>query len=284
MLSSPHPIDGWENWTFWHYSNDVTVPGSGESMRVVGNRFNGTLAKLQAYSATRRALSRASRWDGRFLSEWEVREWLRKAGHLGGAQILQAMLIFSTSKQQTWFVSLPRKAICLLDDANTRKARRLVQFTTDPNDLLPVTVSPGTSSRTSGTLGIGKRRYLYSPSLFPKPRELITKVTDFAQRAAAASADLSLRSEVARSTSEVAGLESAAFAAEDAAEYYRPLYDEYIAAKRHIVEPVEHITFDAFVKRVRDSEAEASQKQGRRVRFQVQLRGNAVALIPVPQS
>ncbi|HET7541617.1 MAG TPA: MXAN_5187 C-terminal domain-containing protein [Polyangiaceae bacterium] len=73
-------------------------------------------------------------------------------------------------------------------------------------------------------------------------------------------------------------------AAENADEYYRRLFDEYIAAKRQIGEPVEHITFDAFVGRIRASEAETSQKHGKPVRYQVQLRGNAVVLIAVPLS
>lgn len=77
---------------------------------------------------------------------------------------------------------------------------------------------------------------------------------------------------------------AAALAAEGADQYYRRLYNEYIAAKRQIGEPVDHITFDAFVGRIRNSEAETSQKQGRPVRYQVQLRGNAVVLIAVPLS
>jgi len=77
---------------------------------------------------------------------------------------------------------------------------------------------------------------------------------------------------------------AAALAAEGADQYYKRLYNEYIAAKRQIGEPVEHITFDAFVGRIRSSEAETSQKQGRPVRYQVQLRGNAVVLIAVPLS
>jgi hypothetical protein len=77
---------------------------------------------------------------------------------------------------------------------------------------------------------------------------------------------------------------AAALAAEGADQYYRRLFNEYIAAKRKIGEPVEHITFDAFIGRIRTSEAETSQKQGRPVRYQVQLRGNAVVLIAVPLS
>jgi len=75
---------------------------------------------------------------------------------------------------------------------------------------------------------------------------------------------------------------AAALAAEGGEQYYRRLYNEYIAAKRQIGEPVDHITFDAFVGRIKTSEAETSQKHGKPVRYQVQLRGNAVVLIAVP--
>jgi len=77
---------------------------------------------------------------------------------------------------------------------------------------------------------------------------------------------------------------AASLAAENADQYYRRLFNEYIAAKRQIGEPVEHITFEAFVGRIRTSEAETSQKHGKPVRYQVQLRGNAVVLIAVPLS
>ncbi len=84
------------------------------------------------------------------------------------------------------------------------------------------------------------------------------------------------------SSSQVDPSAAAALAAENADTYYRRLYNEYIAAKRQLGEPVDHITFDAFIGRIRASEAETSQKQGRPVRYQVQLRGNAVVLIAVP--
>jgi len=77
---------------------------------------------------------------------------------------------------------------------------------------------------------------------------------------------------------------SASLSAENADQYYRRLFNEYIAAKRQIGEPVEHITFEAFVGRIRASETETSQKHGKPVRYQVQLRGNSVVLIAVPLS
>ena len=65
-------------------------------------------------------------------------------------------------------------------------------------------------------------------------------------------------------------------------EYYRRLFSEYIAAKRQLGDPVDHITPGAFEAKIRASEQEMAQKHGRPVRYQVQLRGNAVVLNAVP--
>jgi hypothetical protein len=73
-----------------------------------------------------------------------------------------------------------------------------------------------------------------------------------------------------------------ALAQEPADQYYRRLYNEYIAAKRQLGDPVDHITFDAFVSRIRSTEQEMTQKHGRPVRCQVQLKNNAVVLTAVP--
>jgi hypothetical protein len=75
---------------------------------------------------------------------------------------------------------------------------------------------------------------------------------------------------------------AAALASEPNEQYYRRLYSEYIAAKRQLGDPVDHITFDAFVARIQGSERESGSKYGRPVRFQVQLREGSVILLAVP--
>jgi hypothetical protein len=75
---------------------------------------------------------------------------------------------------------------------------------------------------------------------------------------------------------------AAALAGEPDEQYYRRLFKEYIAAKKQLGDPVDHITFDAFAGKIRASEQEMSQKHGRPVRYEVQLRGNAVVLNAVP--
>jgi HAMP domain-containing protein len=64
--------------------------------------------------------------------------------------------------------------------------------------------------------------------------------------------------------------------------YYARIFDEYISGKRSLGDPVDHITRDAFVSRIRASEAEMAQKHGRPVRYKVEVRGREVVLLAVP--
>ncbi len=64
--------------------------------------------------------------------------------------------------------------------------------------------------------------------------------------------------------------------------YYRRLFDEYLAAKRKVGEPVEQIMAEAFTERVKATAKEVSQKHGRTLRFRVDVRGEAVLLVAVP--
>ena len=75
---------------------------------------------------------------------------------------------------------------------------------------------------------------------------------------------------------------AAALADEPAEQYYRRLFREYISAKQRLGDPVDHITPDAFVARIRASEQEMAAKHGRAVRYQVQLRDGGIVLIAVP--
>lgn len=74
---------------------------------------------------------------------------------------------------------------------------------------------------------------------------------------------------------------AAALAAEPMETYYRRLFAEYIAAKRQIGDPVDHITEQSFVDRIRQQELDASARSGRPTRYQVRLQGKEVVLIAV---
>jgi hypothetical protein len=76
----------------------------------------------------------------------------------------------------------------------------------------------------------------------------------------------------------------ASLRAEPADSYYGRLFREYIAAKRSLGDPTEHITEATFVGRIRTSESEMTQKHGKPVRYRVETRGREVILIAVPLS
>jgi hypothetical protein len=71
-------------------------------------------------------------------------------------------------------------------------------------------------------------------------------------------------------------------AAEPPAQYYARIYREYIAAKRAIGEPTDHISEQAFAARIQSMEQDAAQKYGRPVRYQVHGRNKEVVLLAVP--
>jgi hypothetical protein len=71
-------------------------------------------------------------------------------------------------------------------------------------------------------------------------------------------------------------------AAEPAGQYYARIYREYIAAKRALGEPTDHISEQAFAARIQSMEQDAAQKYGRPVRYQVHARNKEVVLLAVP--
>ncbi|AUX45980.1 hypothetical protein SOCE26_074820 [Sorangium cellulosum] len=64
--------------------------------------------------------------------------------------------------------------------------------------------------------------------------------------------------------------------------YYTRIFAEYIAAKRSLGDPVDHITRDAFVARLKASEQDLGQKHGKPMRYKIEVRGKEVVLLAVP--
>ena len=64
--------------------------------------------------------------------------------------------------------------------------------------------------------------------------------------------------------------------------YYARIFGEYIAAKRSLDDPVDHITHEAFIGRIMASEREMAEKHGKPVRYKVEVRGKEVVLLAVP--
>ena len=71
-------------------------------------------------------------------------------------------------------------------------------------------------------------------------------------------------------------------AAEPPPQYYARIYREYIAAKKGIGEPTDHISEQAFAARIQSMEQDMAQKYGRPVRYQVHARNKEVVLLAVP--
>jgi len=77
--------------------------------------------------------------------------------------------------------------------------------------------------------------------------------------------------------------EIVALASEPEAQYYRRLYDEYIAARKALGENVEGVTFESFTAKLRLNEANLKKKYScKAVRFRVQTKDKQVTLKPVP--
>jgi hypothetical protein len=64
--------------------------------------------------------------------------------------------------------------------------------------------------------------------------------------------------------------------------YYIRIFEDYIAAKKDLGDPIDHITKDGFLSRLKESEAEMSSKHGKPVRYKIEVQGREVVLLAVP--
>jgi len=65
-------------------------------------------------------------------------------------------------------------------------------------------------------------------------------------------------------------------------DYYKRIFDEYLAAKRAIREPTDHIKFAPFVQRIKSSEYELKAKHSKPFRYQIEQKGAEVVFVAVP--
>jgi len=65
-------------------------------------------------------------------------------------------------------------------------------------------------------------------------------------------------------------------------DYYKRIFDEYLAAKKAIGDPTDHIKFAPFVQRVKSSEYEMKAKHGKPFRYQSEQKGGEVVFVAVP--
>lgn len=74
----------------------------------------------------------------------------------------------------------------------------------------------------------------------------------------------------------------AALRDESSEAYYARLFNEYLSARRKLGDPVDGISLDSFVERIRVSEQELGAKHGRSVRYILELRGTSIVFSAVP--
>jgi hypothetical protein len=71
-------------------------------------------------------------------------------------------------------------------------------------------------------------------------------------------------------------------AAEPADAYYRRLFQEYLAAKRRLGDPVDTVQFEGFVQHIQQNEIEMQAKHGVPVRYQIDVRKDDITLVAIP--
>lgn len=76
--------------------------------------------------------------------------------------------------------------------------------------------------------------------------------------------------------------EAAALKTEPESVYQDRIFKEYIAAKRQVGDPTDHITREEFLGRIAQNEAETQEKTGKPVRYKVEVKGKEVQLIAIP--
>jgi hypothetical protein len=96
--------------------------------------------------------------------------------------VCETFLLFRTGKQRTWLVATSKSLLCILDDENTRSRGRLIQW------RLPLSATEPIHAREhkagSGLIDIGPRkRWYYSTTLHPDPKELERDVESLIRRA-----------------------------------------------------------------------------------------------------
>ncbi len=65
-------------------------------------------------------------------------------------------------------------------------------------------------------------------------------------------------------------------------DYYKRIFDEYIAAKKELGDPTDHLRFAGFNRRIRDSERQLSDRHGKPFRYKIEKKGTEVMFVAVP--
>lgn len=140
--------------------------------------------------ATRVPASAAEDMDllrkGGFLTKEAITGLVDETVRMGGSgeKVVDAILIFETSRQHTWIIGTNKRLFCLLDDEKTRSNKRLIQWSMALKVASPVEATAVKES--VGRVKIGPRRgWLYSRDIFPDPADIEGDITALINRAQA---------------------------------------------------------------------------------------------------
>ena len=89
--------------------------------------------------------------------------------------VVGELLIFQTPAQRTWLISTNRKVFILLDDAGTRKKKRIIQTAFDRNRALPLEFDDEKGAE-SVKFAAEDTFWYYSKHLFPSKKSLTDAV------------------------------------------------------------------------------------------------------------
>ena len=67
-------------------------------------------------------------------------------------------------------------------------------------------------------------------------------------------------------------------------DYYKRIFDEYVAAKSEVGDPVDHLKFAHFSRRIKGLEQQLTSKHGKAFRYMIEAKGKDVVFVAVPLS
>jgi hypothetical protein len=112
-----------------------------------------------------------------FLTEESIKKVVEDYGIAEANKVDKLLQIFATSKQRTWLASTQNHLFCLLDDADSRKSGRLIQWVISKSEAEPIEARR--KSQTLGSVLIDDRgRWLYSANLFPNTDDFENRVRE----------------------------------------------------------------------------------------------------------
>jgi hypothetical protein len=111
-----------------------------------------------------------------FYTEEGLDQLLAASGKLSDDEVIyKKLLLFRTRKQLTWLVATNQNLFLLLDDEKTRIGEHVIQWHQPLSEATPVRAYPALKGKHVIDIGT-RKRWLYSHTLHPNPKELVEKV------------------------------------------------------------------------------------------------------------